>query len=96
MPAPSELKPERLKHTQDQDELTKLGVMVYQMIENVQCTPAEDLAMCRRKITFPGGSVNLFIVRGDELADALNTAVEELCNVQDVTIADDDPSRLPS
>lgn len=94
MPNPPELKPERLKHTQA--ELLKLGAMVFQMIENVQCTPPEDLAMCRRRIIFPGGSVNLFIVRGDELADALNAAVEELCNVEDITITEDDLTKPPS
>lgn len=64
------------------DELLRLGKELFGMISAVHATPPEDVAFSRRRFTFPGGAVHVFVVRGHELAEAFETAAAAQYSVE--------------
>ena len=67
-------------------ECLRLGREMLRLMREVYSTPQSDVAYCRRRFTMrQGGAVNVFVVRGDDLADAIDKAVEARYAVTTVT-----------
>lgn len=70
--------------SRDEEQCLKLGQMVVRMIRDLQATPADDVGFARRAVTFPGGEVHLFVVRGSELAEKFEKAADRDYSVETV------------
>jgi hypothetical protein len=63
--------------TNEDKQCPALGQEISRMISDlVLATPQGDSSYARRKITFRGGAVNLFLVLTDELAAAFDAAAD--------------------
>jgi hypothetical protein len=70
----------------EDEQCLRLGRMVFGMITDVQATPATDVCVAQREVTFPGGKVSIFIVRGDELAALMRKTAEGSFDVVDMPV----------
>ena len=58
----------------DDEQYMKLGREIGRMIHDVHKVAGEDTGYARRKFTFPGGAVQIFVVNDERLADIFDTA----------------------
>jgi hypothetical protein len=70
--------------THDDEVCLKLGREVVRMIRDVQTTAQADAGFARRRLTFPGGAVHLFVVNDEELADVFERAACDEYSVRTV------------
>jgi hypothetical protein len=70
--------------TKDEENCLKLGRQVVRMIRDVRAVvETHQTGYARQRITFPGGSINLFVVNDDELADVFDAAAARRYDVKD-------------
>jgi hypothetical protein len=58
----------------DDKACLKMGREVARMIADVRKVAKGDDGYARRKISFPGGSVHMFLANSDRLADLMDSA----------------------
>lgn len=58
----------------EDEQCLKLGREIVQMIRDVQKVSQGELGYCKRRFTFPGGAVTVFIANSDDLAEVLDRA----------------------
>jgi hypothetical protein len=69
----------------DDEQYLKLGKMVAQMIHDVRKATGDEIGYGRRSVTFPGGEVQLFVVKGSALALTFEAAAARTYAVESVT-----------
>lgn len=68
----------------EDEQYRNLGRMVVRMINDVRKVAGGDTGYASRTITFPGGSVQIFVVNDERLADIFDKAAQATHNVADV------------
>lgn len=71
--------------TRDEETFQKLGREIVRMIRDVQSATKGETGYARRKFTFPGGAVDLFVVNDAKLADRFEATAAEKYDVQSIT-----------
>lgn len=71
--------------THEDEQCLKLGRMIVRMIHDVRETPC-GTAYGRRRVTYPGGAVELFVVKDVELADKFEKAAAKDYSVEAITL----------
>ena len=70
--------------SKDDEQCLKLGREVVRMIRDLKKVVAgKDTGFARQEVTFPGGSVHLFVVNDEELAETLERAAAGGYDVQE-------------
>jgi len=68
--------------TTEERQALKLGQMVVAMIKDLRALARDENSYARRKVTFPGGEVYLFVANNEEVATALERGPHVLFEVQ--------------
>lgn len=71
--------------TKDDETCLKLGREIVRLINELNKTARGDTGYSRRKFTYPGGSVHLFIVNDEDLAALFDSAAKSRYDVTSVT-----------
>jgi hypothetical protein len=60
--------------TRDDEACLKLGREVSRILSDLRKVAGDETGYARRRITFPGGAVDLFLVNDPKLGDAFEAA----------------------
>lgn len=69
--------------TKDEAQFMQLGREIVRMIRDLNQVAREETGYARKRFTFPGGAVHIFIANSDGLADVIERAAKNRYNVQD-------------
>lgn len=73
--------------TEQEKKVTyQIGEMIIQMIHEIRQATNGETAYAKRVISFPQGSVELFIVTDPQVSAIFEIAVAEHMNVQNITV----------
>jgi len=71
--------------TREDEVCLKLGREIARMIRELHEVAGTDVGFTRRTFTFPGGAVELFLVKERELGDLFEAAAQKHYKVESVT-----------
>lgn len=71
--------------THDQEVCLKLGGEIVRMIRDLRDVSGPDTGYARRQFTFPGGAVQVLIVKDVALVEVMEDAADKAYHVQSAT-----------